>query len=322
MQSPMNATPSSASPLREISVLTPVNEALDRVKRVLFQPFDAGKWFIIGFTAWLAQLGENGGANFHFNTGGGRGKGGGGLHQEFEQARDYVMSNLHWIIPVVVGVVLLCLALWILFTWLSSRGRFMFLHCVALNKAEVAEPWRKFAAQGNSLFWFRIVLGLISLMLMLPLLAVGAVIGLGMVEHSRWEAAGVLWLIGVVLALIGLALVFFLIAKLTTDFVVPIMFVRRCSSIGGWRILRDLIWDNIGNMLLYLLFQIVLAMVTGILVMIVAIATCCVCCLLLVPYIGTVLLLPVFMFHRAYSAHYLAQYGPGFDAFAGTVRAK
>jgi hypothetical protein len=33
---------------------------LERVKRVLFQPFDLGKWFIIGFCAWLAFLGDGG----------------------------------------------------------------------------------------------------------------------------------------------------------------------------------------------------------------------------------------------------------------------
>jgi len=26
---------------------------MDRVKRLLFQPFDLGKWFMIGFGAWL-----------------------------------------------------------------------------------------------------------------------------------------------------------------------------------------------------------------------------------------------------------------------------
>ena len=45
----------------EISVTAPVGQALDRVKRMLFQPFDLGKWFVIGFCAWLAGLGESGG---------------------------------------------------------------------------------------------------------------------------------------------------------------------------------------------------------------------------------------------------------------------
>ena len=46
---------------REISVAEPVSPALERVKLMLFQPFDLGKWFVIGFCAWLAFLGEGGG---------------------------------------------------------------------------------------------------------------------------------------------------------------------------------------------------------------------------------------------------------------------
>ena len=49
---------------RTINVIEPISPALARVKRMLFQPFDLGKWFIIGFCAWLAGLGESG-AGFH-----------------------------------------------------------------------------------------------------------------------------------------------------------------------------------------------------------------------------------------------------------------
>ena len=43
---------------REMSVTLPVGQAMDRVKKVLFQPFDLARWFAIGFCAWLAYLGE------------------------------------------------------------------------------------------------------------------------------------------------------------------------------------------------------------------------------------------------------------------------
>jgi len=39
-----------------LSVIDPIGRALDRVKLLLFQPFDLGKWFAIGFCAWLAFL--------------------------------------------------------------------------------------------------------------------------------------------------------------------------------------------------------------------------------------------------------------------------
>lgn len=299
-----------------VSVTLPVSQAIERVKRVLFQPFDLGKWFVIGFCAWLAQLGESGGGGFNFGSpGGGGGRGGGNIRRELDHARDYVVNNLFWIVPVVVAVVILCLGLWVLFTWLNSRGKFMFLHCVALNKAEVAVPWRKFAREGNSLFAFRIVLGLIGMVAMLGLVVLGAFIGFGMFAHGGTRVAGVLGLIAVVLALVGVGIVLFLIGKFTTDFVVPIMFVRGSRCREGWGILLGLIRANLGQFVLYLLFQIVLALAIGLLVMMIAIVTCCCCCLLLLPYVGTVLLLPVLMFKRAYSLYYVAQFGQAYDVF-------
>ena len=51
--------------LPRISVIEPVGEALGKVNAILFRPFNIGKWFTIGFCAWLAYLGK-GGAGFNF----------------------------------------------------------------------------------------------------------------------------------------------------------------------------------------------------------------------------------------------------------------
>ena len=169
---------------------------------MLFQPFDLGKWFVIGFCAWLAHLGEQG---FHgsYNFGSHHGHGG-SVHHQFEHARDYVMSNLHWLVPLVAGVVIVCLMLGLVCLWLNCRGKFMFLHCVALEKAEVAVPWRKFACEGNSLFWFRCVLGLIGFVLILPLLALAGLAVVSMVVHHGPRVGTVLGLIAMVLMLLAL----------------------------------------------------------------------------------------------------------------------
>jgi len=312
------AQPTSTPP-SEISVITPLTLAIERVKRVLFQPFDPGKWFVLGFCAWLAQLGESGGSSGgNFNSGGGNPRGG-GFGQEVAAVKDFVVANLYWIIPVAVVLVLILIALGILLTWLNSRGKFMFLHCVVLNKAEVAVPWNKFSRQANSLFWFQLVLGVIGLVLLLPLVVLGVIIGIATFAHGDIKAMGVAGLAGLVLVFLALALVFFLIRKFTMDFVVPIMFQRGCSCREGWRALRQLMSAHGGNMLIYLLFQILISLVLGLLILAVMIVTCCFCCLLFVPYISTVILLPVFVFQRAYSAYYLAQFGREFDVISGAT---
>ena len=80
-----------------------------------------------------------------------------------------------------------------------------------------------------------------------------------------------------------------------------------------------LLSGHIGNFILYLLFQIVLGIGIGMIVLAVVLATCCIAgCLLAIPYLGTVLLLPVLIFQRAYSLYYLAQYGPEYEVFGRT----
>jgi len=302
----------------EINVVEPISPALERVKRVLFQPFDLGKWFIIGFCAWLACLGEGGGGGFNFQVpgaGGGHGGGGETFRHEFEHAKDYVLNNLGWIVPLAAAVVVIGLGLWLLFLWLNSRGKFMFLHCVALDQAEVSKPWCQFAHEGNSLFLFRLGLGLIGWVLTLPLVVVIAVMIFRMVQRGEPDVGGILGAVGLGLVLIAVAMVFAIIHKLTTDFVVPIMFLRRSRCLKAWRELWALLSSHAGQFILYFLFSIVLAMAIRLMVLVVTIATCCCCCLMLLPYVGTVLLLPVLMFKRCYSLYFLAQFGPEYDVF-------
>jgi hypothetical protein len=47
-----------SKPVREISVRAAIEPAYERVKRVLFQPFNLGKWCTVNFCAWLAGGGS------------------------------------------------------------------------------------------------------------------------------------------------------------------------------------------------------------------------------------------------------------------------
>ena len=296
-----------------VSVTLPVTLAIERVRCMLFRPFDLGRWFVIGFCAWLATLGQGAsGASFRFP---GR-FGNADWHNTFEEARHFVLNNLHWIVALAVVLALVGVVLWVVFIWLSSRGRFMFLHCVALNKAEVKAPWHAFAPQGNSLCWFRLVVHLIGMAVILPLLLLLAVLLVGMIRHESAEMAGILGVIGLGLAALAGALVFILVGKLTTDFVVPIMVLRSSLCLAAWKECFALLAANFWRLVLYLLFQVVLGILICLLVLTVVIVTCCCAgCLMAIPYLGTVLLLPILVFGRAYSVYYLAQYGPTFDVF-------
>jgi len=305
-----------------VSVIDPISPAIERARTILFRPFDLGKWFVIGFSAWLADLGAGGGGN----GGGGGGGGGRGFRREdiptqiregFETAKDYVMANLHWIVPLAVVILTIGIAIALLIIWLSSRGRFSFLYCVAQNKGEFWYPWRRHRNHADSLFAFRVVLGIVWLLTVGAFLALG--IGLAIASYASL-GFNVLTILGIVtsaLLLLSSLIVFGVIGMFTTDFVVPIMYRHTLTCRQAWRVFLDVLSENQGRFFLYVLFQIVIGLVIGVLVFALACATCCIaCCLFVIPYIGTVALLPFSVFRRSYSLYYLAQYGPDFYVFA------
>lgn len=296
-----------------ISVIDPIGPAIETVKVILFKPFDMGKWFVIGFCAWLAYLGGGGGFNFNFNPGtGGRQQG----QQDFYQVKEYFLNNLSWIIPVAALIIILSIIIGIVLLWLRSRGRFMFLHCVAQNKAEVVNPWHKYKEQGNSLFLFRFVLGIISFVVFMLIFGMAALLFIMFGRGAAPFPAILFAIIFIILIAFPVGIFFGVISKFTKDFVVPIMYLHGFSCVDGWREFLRLASANRGRLALYILFQIVIAMAIGSIVFAAACVTCCcAACIFAIPYIGTVAMLPVLVFKRAYSLCYLRQYGAQYDTF-------
>lgn len=297
------------------SVVLPVSPAFDRMRRMLFRPFDFSKWLAIGFCSWLAGLagtGGSGGGNYNIHN----------TRQQLDLGHDivrlklYLLEHLIWAIPVVVFAILLILGLVLLLLWLSSRGAFMFLHCVVHDQSEVAAPWREYRREGNSLFLFRLILTGCGLILFLFFVALFAFLALG--EFGWVIAAGhapkfsplITGLVigAAVFLLVWLTLMITL--TFTKHFVVPIMYLRRCTCTEAWGEFLCLLRDYPGSFVLYILFQIVISIVVALIVLAAILCTCCIgLILLLLPVVGAVLLLPITVFWRNYSLLYLAQFG-------------
>lgn len=300
-----------------VSVVEPLTPAINRVKTVLFRPFDLGKWFVIGFCAWLAYLGKGGGGG-----GGGTpptgGRGGSvGPQELFFQARDYVMANLSWIVPLAIFGVVLSIALWLLVVWLSSRGRLMFLHCVATNRGEVKVPWNKYAKQAGSLFVFRLVMHVIGFFGVVCPIVFFALLIFGMVSAGEPAVGGIVGGLLIFLAIVLVGTCLTVVGVFTADFVEPIMILRMTSCTAAWGEFIELLRANKGRFFIYVLFKIVIGMAIGVVMMLIVCATCCcAACVIAIPYIGTVVLLPVLVFQRSYPLYYLQQYGAQYDVFA------
>ncbi len=304
-----------------LSVMDPVEHAVERVKVILFRPFDVSKWFVLGFCAFLAYLGEGGGygGSYHRSYNDRHGPfHGGGFASEMGAAADWV--KFHLLLVVVVGAIVLFLAvvLGVLFTWLRSRGRFMFLDGVVRNRAAVSEPWTQFAVQGNSLFLFSLVFGLIASAVIFGIIGAGLVLAWPDMRAGHWGiGTGLALIIGLPLLCVAISLCA-IVEVLLEDFVVPTMYLRGERVLAAWGIVRrEILADHAVTIFLYFLVKIMLAVAVGIIALV---ATCLTCCLAALPYLGTVILLPLFVFKRSYSLCFLEQLGPSWRFFGETLQ--
>ncbi len=301
-----------------ISVIEPIHPAIERVKAILFRPFNLIRWFTIGFCAWLGQLGQ-GGFNFNFNYH----TDAASVKQNLPQYKEFVISHLPWIIGGAFLVLIIIILLWLVLFWLSSRGKFMFLYCIAQNKAQVTHPWKAYSALGNSLFVFRFAFSLISLIWMVCCSGLIILFIILMRNHSIARAGSIIGIAATSAMLVISGIIIALVMKLLNDFVVPVMYVFSCRCVEAWGIFWRILKNRPGVFVLYLLFQVVIGLAIGMIVIVAGLMTCCcACCIAALPYIGTVLLLPVSVFMRSYSLYFLSQFGPAYDAFKAEVQIK
>ncbi len=303
-----------------ISYIDPLSGAWRRMKKALFRPFDITKWFMIGFTAFLAGLTDYKGGN-SFNS----------SHRWKESysgwndilnfpytAWDWLNSHPLWFSLIIFGLFFL-IALFIVLTWLSSRGKFMFLSNVINDKAEVSKPWTENRAEGNSLFIWRIVFGFIFFILFILLLFFSFILITKIFSGYYSVPAKFLVIVAMVLQFVILIIIAGYISLFLNDFVVPIMFKYHISTNRAWLRFLPLLSKNIGTFIVYGLFLFVLMIAVAICIVIFGLMTCCVGFLLLIiPYIGSILLLPISYTYRAYSVNFLEQFGPEYQLFPPT----
>ena len=209
-----------------------------------------------------------------------------------------------WVIPVAIGGGLLVLALVVLLLWLNSRGRFMFIDCIVRNRGAITAPWREFRTEGNRYFVFQLVLAFCS---MIVFGGLALIFVFGWYWNIPIFPLPLLILLGVVLLLVAVVI------GMVMRFMVPVMYRQRCDAMDAFRAVWQLVTANPGIFLLFGLFYIVLCIAGA---MIGCLAACVTCCIAALPYIGTVILLPVVMFLFVYPLCFLRQFGDPYDVWA------
>jgi uncharacterized membrane protein len=100
------------------------------------------------------------------------------------------------------------------------------------------------------------------------------------------------------------------------DFVAPIMYKHKMNATQAWGRFLSIFRQHPFQFVLYGLFVFILIVLAIIAIVLAGVFTCCIgLVLFVIPYIGTVLTLPVWYTYRAFSLEYLAQFGPDFELF-------
>lgn len=299
-----------------IQYIDPLSAGWERMKKALFQPFDLGKWFTVGFTAFLAALLDGGGGGSNNANIGEK------SNADFDDffnfpvmAWQWLLDNPVWFTLIVIGVVFL-FVLGIVLTWLSSRGKFMFLYNVVHDKAEVKIPWYEYSKEGNSLFLWRFVYGLIVFVVVLVSLFYAFGIARNIYFNDLSFSDQLLSIFGMVFFFFILFVLSGYISLFLDSFIVPIMYKHRLSTTQAWNRFLPLLSQKPGHFILYGIFIFMLIILVVLAVIIFGFVTCCIGFLLLIiPYVGSVVFLPVSYTFRAFSLEYLAQYGDDFQLF-------
>lgn len=300
-----------------VQYINPLSRAFERMKTILFRPFDLGKWFTLGFTAFLAALmnspgGTGGGGNYNINDG------------DFEwdaffslpgRIMEWLSAHPFWMAVIIAGI-FIGIVIVVLLTWLSSRGMFMFLDNVVHNRSLIEKPWREFKTQGDSLFLWRLAFMIITFMVF-----AGTMIAAYLLAYKNYLEGGNLF--SNIVTILGIAFIGFLlflaafyIWLFLDNFIVPIMYKTGLTANNAWRKFLELLDKHPWHFILYGLYIIGLYLIVVICVVIVGLITCCCGFILLsIPYIGSVLMLPVSVTFRALSLEYLRQFGEEYRIF-------
>ncbi|HEX5759455.1 MAG TPA: hypothetical protein VF121_09700 [Thermoanaerobaculia bacterium] len=294
--------------------------AWDGTARRLFRPFVFRTWLWLGFSAWLANLMEQGFSPQVPGSFGDGGDGDGGAAEGVDRAGEWIGEHLGCILAVAIPILLLAIAAVVVLSYLKARAEFVFLDQVVHDHLRFDAPWHAYRREGRSLFLWRwglvgVALGAIALLVGLGILLWlparhGADAGIGTAARIALTAPILLLFLIVVLAAV-------LADFLSKHFVVPIMARHHLQATAAWRRFLPLLRANAGGFAVYVLLTLAVWLGVGLAILFAGCLTCCIGFVLLaIPWLGTLPLLPVLVFFRLLSVHYLAQLGPDVDLFA------
>ena len=186
----------------------------------------------------------------------------------------------------------------------------MFLDNLITRRAEIVEPWNKYKKEGNSFFLWNLSL----LFIVIALIALGIGFKASRIIDTVQPKHITSIVLTLMLTIFLLGLVLGYLYLFLNSFVLPLMYKHRETANQAWRRFLPLLNKHLSSFLLFGLFRFLLCMAVGVVLIGFSLLTCC-CGLFLLsaPYIGTVLMLPYYVFSQYFNIEFLKQFGPEFN---------
>ena len=292
---------------KNISVTDPITPAWNYMVRILFKPFSLKKWLALGFCAFLAQCGEQAGNGSNAsNTPG---------NTNWNQTSDWIDANFAFFITMasIALVLMFCIILFI--TWISSRGKFMLLDGILKNHGAIREPWKEFKTLANSLFFLSVGIEFLAIFCITIIGGLGVLIALPDINDHVFTSYGLVAIIITAILLLLFIVACIVVTFFMQIFLVPTMYLKRIRAIKAWKIAWSQFYvEHTWSSFLLILMMILLGLGAGTVAMLAMCATCCIAGL---PYVSSVVLLPITVFFVCYALMYIQQFGEGWIFFKG-----
>ncbi len=266
----------------------------------------------MGFAAFLAFLGE-GSPSFRYTRSGEKFDAVDIKKFNYENVapvvKEWIAAHSGIFVLIMMGLILFT-ALVVIFLWLNSRGKFVFLDNVVKGEGRITEPWNAYAKEGNSLFRWRLVYGIVVLFIAGTYAFFFTLQIITILSQDIAVFPNLLWSVAVSLAMISvLAYIRFFI----NHFIVVIMYVKRVSATAAWGIFLRILYQRFWAILVFSILMLLLSIGFFIGILLIGLLTCCIgYVLLLIPYVKNVFLLPVEVWFRSISLYFLGELDPAY----------
>jgi hypothetical protein len=281
-----------------------VDPGIAKVKGLLFDKFSAKYWMKLGFVSMFSTSSNFGGGNNSYRMPSGGENSAGGITGN-------AVNSLGGLQKGVLGLLLgIGLIIGLIFTYIRSVFTFVFIDALVNREFTIGGSWRKNRKQGRSYFWFLILAGLVSLVVMglifLPVILQMAELGLTAYfeQFTGFEIFKAL-LPQIILTVIWM-LLFGIFMTLVRDFALPEMYRKNLGVMEGIRFAFKNIGKQKTEVLVYLIAKLLFSMVVGIfsliVLLVVGVVVLIVSLIVFVPLFwvstiaGVVLLVPTIVF--------------------------